>query len=177
MDELYTNQNTNTVTDFPKPENTNASFNAPTFQEAPVSSPYYREQAAPQSVQRTVPNSVPQSVQQTIPQMNTQPVQLNKEQPQTQNFNPYSVTTQYSPTDFQAQKPKKPKNKNAFLAVIAVCLSLVISGGSFYAGVNYFDTAYVRSSRTGYAFNGIYQYDSRNTDERHIRLFLQLHFR
>ncbi|MBQ1517374.1 MAG: trypsin-like peptidase domain-containing protein [Clostridia bacterium] len=138
MDELYTNQNTNTVTDFPKPENTNASFNAPTFQEAPVSSPYYREQAAPQSVQRTVPNSVPQSVQQTIPQMNTQPVQLNKEQPQTQNFNPYSVTTQYSPTDFQAQKPKKPKNKNAFLAVIAVCLSLVISGGSFYAGVNYF---------------------------------------
>jgi len=134
MDELYTNRNrsTNTAANFPKQENTNTSFTAPAYQETPVSSPYYREQ-------EYVPQSVQQSAPQAMPQMTAQPLQLNKEQPQPQNtFNPYSVTTQYSPTDFQPQKPKKPKNKNAFLAVIAVCLSLVISGGSFYAGVNYF---------------------------------------
>ena len=102
MDEKYINQNAG----FAQSEQPNTSFTAQASYQPQVSSPYYREQ-------------------EYTPQPIHQPVQINKAQPQQENaFNPYSATTQYSPTDFQPKKPKSGKSKNAFLAVVAAGLEL-----------------------------------------------------
>ena len=133
MDEKYINQNAG----FAQSEQPNTSFTAQASYQPQVSSPYYREQ-------------------EYTPQPIHQPVQINKAQPQQENaFNPYSATTQYSPTDFQPKKPKSGKSKNAFLAVVAVCLSLIISGGSFYAGVNYFAHNNTAATTTAVSNNAV----------------------
>lgn len=57
-------------------------------------------------------------------------------QPGSSYSNPYSAS-EYTPNDF---KPKKKKgSKKIGLSIAAICAALIISGGSFYAGVSYFD--------------------------------------
>ena len=86
----------------------------------------------------------------------SEPVHENK----VNDFNPYAQQSQYIPTQ-QAQSPvmtkpavpapKKKKSKRPLLAVLAICASLIISGGSFYAGVRYVDdnnTAVATSAQT-----------------------------
>lgn len=64
-------------------------------------------------------------------------------------YNPYSQRPQYGPSNTMQTVPssqtvhaqpseKKKKSSKPLFAVIAICASLLISGGSFYAGVNYF---------------------------------------
>ena len=55
------------------------------------------------------------------------------------NMNPYPNSS-YTPNDFSAPVPKKKKGGKKFgLSVAAICAALIISGGSFYAGVTYYD--------------------------------------
>lgn len=71
-------------------------------------------------------------------------------------YNPYSYSdsprakpshTEYNSLSQQQQPavapavitPKKKKNRRPLFAVLAICASLIISGGSFYAGVRYVD--------------------------------------
>ena len=69
----------------------------------------------------------------------SEPVSENK----TDEFNPYAQQAQYVPAKpvqtpaVNVPAPKKRKNKRPLLAVLAICASLIISGGSFYAGVRY----------------------------------------
>ncbi len=70
-------------------------------------------------------------------------------QPSRESFNPYAQTKRsFVPSQPQAQqqlqpslpaaeKPKKKKNRRPLFAVLAICASLIISGGSFYGGVRY----------------------------------------
>lgn len=50
--------------------------------------------------------------------------------------NPYSQSN-YTPADFTPKKKKSGKKWG--LSIAAICAALIISGGSFYAGVSYFD--------------------------------------
>ena len=63
--------------------------------------------------------------------------------------NPYS-STNYTPNDFSSSdsKKKRKKGKKAGLSIAAICAALVIAGGSFYAGVSYFDHSSSNSGKT-----------------------------
>lgn len=65
--------------------------------------------------------------------------------------NPYA-STNYTPNDFSSsnntKKKKNGKGKKVGLSVAAICAALIISGGSFYAGVSYFDHNTAGSSET-----------------------------
>lgn len=61
--------------------------------------------------------------------------------PQNTVYNPYSPS-QYTVNDFTTPKQKKEKkSKKALGFVAAICAVLLASGGSFYAGVTYYDTS------------------------------------
>ena len=57
--------------------------------------------------------------------------------PESGIYNPYSQAPKVPAA--VPVKPKKQKNHRPVFAVIAICASLIISGGSFYAGVRYAD--------------------------------------
>ena len=65
--------------------------------------------------------------------------------------NPYA-SSNYTPNDFSSsnntKKKKNGKGKKVGLSVAAICAALIISGGSFYAGVSYFDHSTTGSSET-----------------------------
>lgn len=67
--------------------------------------------------------------------------------------NPYSAPS-YTPSDFSSAPAKKKKGngKKVGLSIAAICAALIISGGSFYAGVSYFahsDSASTSTSASG----------------------------
>ena len=82
--------------------------------------------------------------------------------PNNEQFNPYVPHSPYpAPQKAAASMPdivipkKKKKSRKPLFAVIAICASLIISGGSFYAGVRYVDintspatAAYVQTNDT-----------------------------
>ncbi len=96
----------------------------------PYGSPYDRQET---SSAASTPVSVSQSTRQeafTVP---------NYSQNTGSYTNPYS-SPQYTPNDFNSPTPKKKGSGKKFgLSVAAICAALVISGGSFYAGVSYYD--------------------------------------
>lgn len=100
----------------------------------PVQADTQPVQIDPQPMQATVQQPVQPSFSQPVPTMiPDQPMQ--REQPVQTAQSPY-VQQSYAPADF-TPKPKKKSGKRWALSVAAICASLIIAGGSFYAGVTY----------------------------------------
>ena len=82
-----------------------------------------------------------------VPQYNSTVAQSGS----TSYSNPYSNTS-YTPNDFSSSAPLKKKKgkggKKVGLSIAAICAALIISGGSFYAGVSYFDKDNTTTSAT-----------------------------
>ena len=75
-----------------------------------------------------------------VPQYNNPYSYQNTSDMQSSYSNPYS-SPDYTPTDFSAApvKTKKKNGKTIGLSIAAICAAIIIGGGSFYAGVSYYD--------------------------------------